>query len=207
MTASVKQNLYAFLAGVVAFILTFLVLKWPILVAVLISIGTFIGVYLLATPVIRIGDLELAQLENGEELKLLFDQSVKKVQGMKKSVALIENKAVKDQVAELAETSQSILAYLEENPREISGSRHFLDYYIKTGHKIIHNYVEMEEAKISQNKFTLITARTEESLDILNEIYANQRDGYHLDRMRDLEVETELLEKTLKLGGGYIDEK
>ena len=43
--------------------------------------------------------------------------------------------------------------------------------------------------------------KTDESLALLSRVYAKQRDGYYEDQITDLEIETELLEKTLKLGG------
>lgn len=54
---------------------------------------------------------------------------------------------------------------------------------------------------MSSEKFLEIEAKTYESLALLNGVYAKQRDGYYEDQISDLEIETELLEKTLKLGG------
>ena len=207
MNASVKQNLLAFLVGLLGFIGTYNLLKWPIWVATLVAIGLFLAIYLLATPVLRIGQVELEQLKNGTELKALYDASIQQLQEMRANSLMIQHDQVKQDAQALTETGESILSYLEAHPREISSSRHFLDYYLTVGNKLLQNFVEMEEARVSDHKLQEITHQTQESLDILNEIYSRQRDGYHLDRMRDLEVETELLEKTLKLGGGYSDEE
>lgn len=207
MSASTKQNLLAFIIATVAFLFCFFILKWPLWLAVLLVIGLFMAVYLLASPVFRIGNVELESLKNGQEIKAIFDHSQVVLQGMKSQAALIEDQTIKQQASQLSEATQSILNYLEENPKEISRSRHFLDYYLNTGHQIISNFREMEEAKLTPSRFEEIKNRTHESMELLNDIYANQRDGYHLDRIRSLEVETELLEKTLKLGGGYHHEE
>lgn len=204
---SLKQQLKALGIAVAGFALTFGILKWEFLISALISIGLFAGVYLLATPVLKIGDMELERLQNGLELKEIFDTSVSRVKALEMAAKNITDLTIQEKAVKLSSTAQDIIHYLESNPSDISPSRHFLDYYLQTGLKILNNYETMEEAHLSPKKAQLITDQTSESLDLLNRIYANQRDGYHVDKMMDLAVETELLEKTLQLGGGLDDEK
>lgn len=187
--------------------MTFTLLSWPFFLATLISLGTYFAVYLLASPVLRIGDVELEKLNNGAELKALYETSVLQVKQMKATKKEIKQAEISSRLAQLIQKATSILTYLEANPKEISSSRHFLDYYLSTANKISQNYLQMEAAQISSDKFKEIEHKTAEALKILDKIFANQRDGYHVNRMRDLEVETELLEKTLELGGGYLDEE
>lgn len=134
---------------------------------------------MLTKPVLKIGDIELERLADG-----------------------IQNPLIAEKAQSLSGIAQNILDYLEDAPKEISSSRHFLNYYLPTANKIIGNYLHLKRANVSTDKFNLITERTVESLDLINQVFAQQRDNYYKDQMLALEVETELLEKTIRLGGG-----
>ncbi|WP_108832087.1 5-bromo-4-chloroindolyl phosphate hydrolysis family protein [Aedoeadaptatus coli] len=196
-----RQNFFGVSASVLLFLLLFIVLKWPLLVATVLSVGTYFGVYYLAKPKQKIGDVELEALANGEELKALYDASIMHLHTMASTARAIENPAIREKALALVATGNDITAYLKAHPKAISPSRHFLEYYLKTGEKIITNYLSLKRGNVSSEKFLEIEAKTDESLALLNGVYAKQRDGYYEDQISDLEIETELLEKTLKLGG------
>ena len=63
------------------------------------------------------------------------------------------------------------------------------------------NYNDLDRANVSADKFNDIKEKTKESLDLLIKIFASQMDAYHKDKINKLEVETDLLEQTIKLGG------
>ncbi|MDO5037891.1 MAG: 5-bromo-4-chloroindolyl phosphate hydrolysis family protein [Tissierellia bacterium] len=202
MKGSFRQSLLGTLSSLVVFGLLFALLKWPIFVAGPLAVGSYFGVYGLAKPRLKIGDLDLESLAHGQELKALYDRSLAQVQALSASARAIEDPKISSQAQDLAQTARHIMDYLRDNPKDLSQSRHFLDYYLGAGNRIVGNYQALKEAQISKDKFDLISQKTEESLDLLNEVYRKQRDGYHQDKLMDLEVESELLEKTLKLGGG-----
>lgn len=174
-----RQNFLAMISSIVTFLVMFFILDWPIILTVVLAIAIFFGVFMLTKPVLKIGDIELERLADG-----------------------IQNPLIAEKAQSLSGIAQNILDYLEDAPKEISSSRHFLNYYLPTANKIIGNYLHLKRANVSTDKFNLITERTVESLDLLNQVFAQQRDNYYKDQMLALEVETELLEKTIRLGGG-----
>ena len=196
-----RQNFFGVSASVLLFMLLFPVLKWPILVSAGLSVGTYFSVYYLAKPKQKIGDVELEAIANGEEIKALYDASIVHLRTMASSAHAIENPAIREKAMALVATGKDIMGYLKEHPKAISASRHFLEYYLNTGEKIINNYLSLKRGNVSSEKFLEIEKKTDESLALLNRVYAKQRDGYYEDQITDLEIETELLEKTLKLGG------
>lgn len=165
------------------------------------SIGTFFGVYLISKPKLMLGDVELEKLANGVELLELYEASQKSVDRMRGLSLKIEDKTLRDKALGLASIGQDILKYLENNPTDLSGSRHFLTYYINSANKILENYIRLNLANVSQEKFNLVSEKTLESLDLLTQVFSRQRDSYHKDVLMELEVEADLLEKTIKLGG------
>lgn len=94
------------------------------------------------------------------------------------------------------------MKYLSNNYKAILPSEHFLEYYLGTANRIIKNFVEMQNTSISDTKSELIRKETIESLDYLQDIFTKQLDSYYEDKIVSLEIESELLEKTVKLGGG-----
>lgn len=148
-----------------------------------------------------IGDIEMEKLANGLELKELYENSKLSVNQMKALSNKIKEKNIREKALDLTSVGEDILRYLEKNPRDLSESRHFLNYYLKTSNKILDNYIQLDQANVSDSKLALVTEKTQESLDLLNQVFSNQRDSYHKDALMELEVETELLEKTIKLGG------
>ena len=196
-----KQNLLAGLISSIVFLFLFLVLKWNVFVSLIFAVAIFSAVYLLTKPIRKIGNIELENLVNGLELHELFKEANFDLETMKDQVNHISDPSVKEKVTSLAGVGQDILNYLEENPKEISKSRHFLEYYFETAKRIVINYVKLAKANISESKFSHITEKTIESLQLLDKVFVNQRDGYHEDKLMALEVENDLLEKTIKLGG------
>lgn len=202
MSQESRQNLRAGLASALVFILLYLVLEWSVMISLLLATGIFVGVYLINQPVRKIGDVELERIANGEELNQIYLQAQADIYRLQETAQAINHPQVSQEAQELGEIGQDIINYLEDNPIEISQSRHFLDYYLTTANQILDNFLTIKRANVSEDKQILITDRTLESLELLQNIFRKQRDGYHTDRLVELEVQTELLEKTIKLGGG-----
>lgn len=148
-----------------------------------------------------IGNTDVEALENGEEIQAIFNEFELRIEFLITLADSIKDKSIKTKVIELSRTSKDIKSYLENNPRQISKSRYFLDYYMKTAEEIVKNYSNLDKANVSEDKFKEIKEKTSRSLDLLNEIFKRQRDSYYKDKITQLEVETDLLEQTMKLGG------
>lgn len=200
----VKQNIISGISAAVIFIVLYSVLHWNFLVSFIIAIGTFIGIFLIMKPVPKIGDVEMQDLKDGMALHALYAGALADLLKMEEVTQDLTSSNIQGQCTNLVNTGHDILNYLENNPREISKSRHFLEYYFETAKKIITNYGQLKRANISSDKFQHIADKTSESLDLLQKIFANQRDSYHEDKVMALEVETDLLEKTIRLSGGDI---
>lgn len=201
MNKLLRPDLLAGLLASVIFIILYIVIDWPLLVSIALAVGIFFAVYFLSKPILKIGDLELSRMADGIEINNIYLDARQQVYNLEKNGQNISNEEVGQGALNLAATANDILNYLEDHPREISQSRHFLTYYIPTASKIIDNYFQLKKANITSHKFELITDQTLESLDLLQRIFENQRDGYHKDKLVELEVQTELLEKTITLGG------
>lgn len=195
-----KPILSAVVSSILFIVLT-IILEWNFFVAALISILSYYSIVLLSNPVKKIGDTKIEKIEQGERIKRIYDNALTNIENMKKYSDDISDKYISEQSNRLQKKGEDILEYLTNNINYISSSEHFLDYYLMTGNKIIKNYLEIENSNISNDKKSLIYKETSESLSYLNEIFNRQLDSYYEDKILELELESDLLEKTVKLGG------
>lgn len=195
------RNLKSLIAGLITFFGLLLGLKWNFFVAALLALGVYTGVYLISKPRVMIGNTDMEAIENGKELAQIFNEYQVNTGFLKTLAESFKDTDIKEKSLSLARTATDIEKYLEGNPREISKSRHFMDYYMNTAIEILKNYSNLNQANVSQDKFLEIKEKTTRSLDLLNQIFARQRDSYHKDKITQLEVETDLLEQTIRLGG------
>lgn len=195
------RNLKGLLAALLTFFGLLLGLKWNFLVAAALAIGVYTGVYLISKPKLMIGNTEIEQLENAREIQAIYQKLIVDEDTLKKQAKNIEDKSIREKATKLAAITHDIILYLENNPKEISRSRYFLDYYVGTALEIIGNYIDLDQANVSFDKLEDIRDKTNRSLELLIQIFQNQSDAYHKDKINKLEVETDLLEQTIKLGG------
>lgn len=195
------RNLKGLLAALLTFFGLLLGLKWNFLVAAALAIGVYTGVYLISKPKLMIGNTEIEQLENAREIQAIYQKLIVDEDTLKKQAKNIEDKSIREKATKLAAITHDISLYLENNPKEISRSRYFLDYYVGTALEIIGNYIDLDQANVSFDKLEDIRDKTNRSLELLIQIFQNQSDAYHKDKINKLEVETDLLEQTIKLGG------
>ena len=196
-----RRDFRALLAALITFFGLLIGAKWHFLVSAILAVGVYTGIYLISKPKLMIGNTEIEALENAEEIKAIYQKLQIDQKKLTEAAASIKDTSIKAKTNELAKITNDIEFYLENNPKEISKSRHFLDYYIGTAREIVDNYNDLDRANVSADKFNDIKEKTKESLDLLIKIFASQRDAYHKDKINKLEVETDLLEQTIKLGG------
>lgn len=193
------------LAGIVSsifFLITFVGFNWNIFVSLGLALLLWLAISLLATPVKKIGSMPIAQLEQGERLSKIYNTAQADMKEMQSKQKTIKDHKIQMQANSLLMIGTSIMNYLTNHPQAISQSEHFLDYYLNTANRILKNYITLQNAQVSEEKWRLVQSETAESLTYLNKIFTKQRDSYFKDTILQLEVESDLLEKTIELGGG-----
>lgn len=200
-----KQGLRSVLVALVCavfFLIMFLLMKWNFFVVAALSVLLYFALTLLTSPVRMLGGVAVEKIDQGQRLASIYDLAKKNIDDMGNYQRLIDNQELSEKAKNLTLKGNHILNYLSKNPKSISTSEHFLDYYLDTANKILSNYVEMQDSNVSLEKENLIKQETTQSIDYLEEIFSKQLDSYYEDKILSLEVESDLLEKTVKLGGG-----
>lgn len=190
------------LVGSFLFLILLFFLHWPFPIALVPGIGITVALQFLTKSVERIGTTPIDRLEHGEDALALYREARKTMDEMRQWQYRITDGKLFKQADELVRVGADIFYYLTRHPEKILPSRQFLTYYLETANRIFQNYVEMQNAHLSEDKFIAIREQTAASVDYLHTIFVSQRDGYHRDAMQNLAEESELLEKTITMGGG-----
>ena len=195
------QGIMATLFSVAAFLGLYLGLSWPILIAAALSIGVYAGVYLITRPKLKIGNIWLDSLKDGEEMRQLFLEAKDDVVAIGNAGKKVSNETIKQQSAQLYDTSNRILDYLEKNPNSISDARRFLNYYLNTARDILEKYLAFQKTDIKTEEIQKVTASTERAMTILNQAFNTQFTHLMENDIMDIEADIKLLETNLKMEG------
>lgn len=193
------------LSGLIAgglFLLLFLGLHWALLVSIPMAIASWWAVFLLLSPQRRIGQIPVDGLEEGWRLDSIYQAGQNYVHRLMDLPSQVEDAGIAQQASTLASIGQDIMTYLSNHPDLLSKSEHFIRYYMDTALRILTNYLQVQEGHVSKDQWQKVQGSVSESLRYLCQIFTRQRDSFHQDLILDLEVESDLLEKTVKLSGG-----
>lgn len=199
-----SERKMAILSGMIAgavFLVLLFVLHWAFPVATGIAFLLLIGLQLVTRPTRKIGDTPITGLPQGERLERIYEEALVQQEELTQAGRQIKNKDLAAKTEELIAMSRDILHYLSQNPHLLSRSEHFLSYYLGTGNRILKNYLQLQASHVSERRWQEVETSTQEAMNYLLTIFSKQRDGYHKNTIMDLEAESELLEKTVKLGG------
>ncbi|MHA3224775.1 5-bromo-4-chloroindolyl phosphate hydrolysis family protein [Globicatella sulfidifaciens] len=203
----VKQNLLSFLGSLIFFLIFWYLLDWPLYLVLVLTLILFFAIYFLITPKIKIGNVEVLDDQLNKELADLYQVLGKNVKRMEQNAKQIEDQEVAELANSLTAIGFSIYEYLDDHLQALSASRHFIEYYTTKSEEIIENYYELERVGVSANKLQQVKAQTTEALGYLNQIFNQQRDSYHQQKYLNLELQTDLLEKTAQMGEDFKQEE
>ncbi len=117
----------------------------------------------------------------------------------------IEKIEVQDEVIALTRTADQILNELAARPRKLDAARSFLSYYLDAAQRIVDGYVYLSQRNSSSPEVEKTLARAEASLRVVQQAFDRELGAVLEDRVLDLDVEIELLEKTVRTEDMYSE--
>ena len=197
-----RRNIISGLISSIVFLILFIGIKWNLIISFALAAGVFFSSFMFLKPTLKIGSFSTDELEDGQELEKILSDA-KDDLGYLRSYSSMDtnnNIEVQTEIDSLVKLGSGIINKMEQNPKLISKSRHFLTYYVDRARKIVENYDELREGYISDPKFLKIEESTIDSLKLLNQVFKSTRDDIYKSKLLELEVENDLLEKTVKMG-------
>jgi 5-bromo-4-chloroindolyl phosphate hydrolysis protein len=196
-----KQIILALLTSLALFFALFFGLKWNVFVVIILSLGTYLGVFMVTKPRLKIGNIRIDKLEDGDELKALLLDAKEDMDHIKKASAEITNLALKEESQRLYNTGVKILEYLEEHPERISTARRFFTYYLDTARDILEKYLPFQRSGLRTEDVENVFRSTQKALPILNEAFERQFNHLMQNDIIDIESDIKVLEMNLKMDG------
>ena len=197
-----KRMLTAAVIAALLFLFLFLGMHWNLLVAVLLSVGVYIGFLILLKPDPENGKMYVESMPGGEELEKLLKDARKDLVAMEESIGAIRDSHVQRDACMLHGTGKRILAYLEENPDKINLARRFFTYYLDMAASLLERYVDFQDTGLHSGEVAEILQKTGEALPVLNDAFEKQFTNLMRGELLDTEVDIELLKNTLKMEEG-----
>jgi uncharacterized membrane protein len=77
------QIIIPLLIATAVFIFAFLILKWALVIAAFLSIGMYIGLGFLLTPVLKIGGVNIEHMKNSAEIMALLEEGERDLASIK----------------------------------------------------------------------------------------------------------------------------
>lgn len=158
-------------------------------------------------PPSRIGTVDRPPLPKGmdEAAAETLRAARAQVDHLLDSADSIEKPEVQDEVVALTRTADQILGELAARPRKLDAARGFLSYYLDAAQRIIDGYVYLNRRNTSSPEVEKTLARAEASLHVVQQAFDRELGAVLEDRVLDLDVEIELLEKTVHTQNMYSE--
>lgn len=191
----------AVVLALAAFYMLLLVMKWHLLVAVVIAVLINFAVYMLTKPVLKIGSVQVDNLRGGEDLHQMMSDAHQDMQVIYNASQMVRDEAIKQKAVKLHALGNRILTYLGNNPERIPRARRFFTYYLDTGANILTKYMNLVASNPESAQVQGLAPGTARAMDALHDAFVSQFNKLMQNEILDVEVDIELLEKTLKLEG------
>ncbi len=128
-------------------------------------------------------------------------EGVEKLRNIRNSTRMISDNQTALKVQSICKTGLEIFDYIEKNPEDLKKAKQFINYYLDTTEKIVKQYVELSSRKEKSTEVTESLSKVEALLDSIDDTYRKQLHNLLEDDLLDLNVEIEVLEKTMRLEG------
>lgn len=194
-----RQTILGALAGIVVFLITAFWFEFSFPISIILTVGTYFGVYFLTKPTYKFGDVDIDSLANSEEIKELLNAANKDLKIIESASLKAKHQEIRQNARKLYKTGVSIIDYLKKNPKKILTARRFLSYYLDTAADIVEKYFEFTATKFESEEMDKIYSETNRALIILNDAFEKQFVKLMESEFFDIEAEISVLEKTLKL--------
>lgn len=136
-----------------------------------------------------------------DELSRILKEGRQKVASIQKVGNGITNVKVQSQVADICSLSTKIFEDIERDPKGIKSARKFLSYYLDTTAYIVNRYAELSAGVGYSDEVKTMLVKVEDTLTLIQETFVKQIGRLLQDDVDDLDIEVELLQKTIKMEG------
>lgn len=195
-------HLAALLIGGGIFALFFFLLKigmiWCIILGV---VGYLFTVGQLFSRKIRQGGTQRLSGADGKKLNAVLQEGKEKLGEMRGYISKIRDYQIRKKANAVYQAATAIFDNFKDDPRDIKGARPFLNYYFDSAIEIIKKYIELKDKKIQTPEMAETLSKVEATLETIKAAFEEQLVKLQENDVMDLDVEIEVLKKSLQGDG------
>jgi 5-bromo-4-chloroindolyl phosphate hydrolysis protein len=188
------SNIPAALVGGGVFVVTLLVLKLGIPLAIGVSVVAYVITGLLIFP----AKTALEQREH-EVLKEVLKEGEHKLATLRDLRKQIKKPAVRKQLDTIGTVGNNILEAVKNNPEAALLAKQFSSYYLDSTIKIVQRYVDLTEHTDYSDEVQQTVMKVETMLGQVQKTFEQQLAHILRDKMLDLDTELAVLQETIDI--------
>jgi len=188
------------LSGIIGgsfFTLTYLAVGLPLLPALLVGTGAFIGGELLMS---KTNILTFDKVDETNVDAVLKDAK-NKAKFIASSVSKIDDNDIKNYLTEISYTTEKIVESVSKNKKKIKRNEKFFTYYLPITVGIINKYDEIENQNLSSKEVKEFYTKAKESLKEINNSFKKILNNLYSSDIENAETDMKVLNNILKSDG------
>ncbi|HPB81116.1 MAG TPA: 5-bromo-4-chloroindolyl phosphate hydrolysis family protein [Spirochaetota bacterium] len=138
---------------------------------------------------------------SASEAKRVISESTSKVKEIRAMTMKVRNNQVAEEIRDICKSAMDIIENFKKDPKDIKKAKQFINYYLDSTVKIVTRYVELSETKNITPEIDKSLKKVEGILQTIRESFERQLEKLLQDDLLDLDVEVEVLERTMRLEG------
>lgn len=192
-----NKEVFSGLIGGSFFTLTYLALGLPILPALLVGTGAFIGGELLMSKT-NLLNFERVNEKNIDEV---LKDAKNKSKFISSKISKVDDKDIKDYLTEICDTTNKIIESVSKNKKKIKSTEKFFTYYLPITVGIINKYDEIENQNLSSKEVKDFYSKAKESLKEINNSFKKILNNLYSSDIENVETDMKVLNNILKSDG------
>ena len=188
------------LSGIIGgsfFTLTYLAVGLPLLPALLVGTGAFIGGELLMskTNILTFDKVDETNVE------AVLKDAKNKAKFIASSVSKIDDNDIKNYLTEISYTTEKIVESVSKNKKKIKRNEKFFTYYLPITVGIINKYDEIENQNLSSKEVKEFYTKAKESLKEINNSFKKILNNLYSSDIENAETDMKVLNNIIKSDG------
>ena len=179
------------------FTLTYLAVGLPLLPALLVGTGAFIGGELLMSKTTLLTFDKVDEKNIDEVLK----DAKNKSKFIASSVSKIDDDDIKNYLTEISYTTDQIIESVSKNKKKMKRNEKFFTYYLPITVGIINKYDEIENQNLSSKEVKEFYTKAKESLKEINNSFKKILNNLYSSDIENAETDMKVLNNILKSDG------
>ncbi len=173
------------------------------LVALLLGVAVFIAVrrFLKSAFAGNKKEEPAAKTPEGEKAKKAYDDGIKVLTRIRNRTRMVRNNEAAKKIQDICKVGFEIFEDIKKNPSDLRKIKTFTNYYMDSTEKIINQYVELSGRQDTTPEVRESLEKVEGLLDEIKKTFDKQLASLLEDDLLDLNVELEVLKKTMKHEG------